>query len=168
MEGLGQYLVPWLFSNAAALIILWAAWANPTIGRGAFAFLFGWAAWKNVSTAQYTPELYLEYANFSLPLYQDFILGWFADHVAVVVTVIAIGQALIAIGMILKGVWVKVASLGAILFLIAIAPLGVGAGFPFSITASIAAWLIYRSSPKNYLWKFKLHTHQQTIERSKS
>jgi len=159
MEGLDQYLIPWLFANAAAVIILWAAWARPKIGRTAFAFLFGWAAWKNFTLAQQSPEIYLEYAELALPLYRDFITSWFSDHTTTFVSVIAVGQALIAIGMILKGTLVKVASLGAIIFLMAIAPLGIGAGFPFSITASIAAWLIFKSSQKFYLWEIQLSPH---------
>lgn len=69
------------------------------------------------------------------------------------VTLISAGQGAIAIGFLLKGWWVKLAGIGAILFLLAIAPLGVGAGFPFSITVSIAAFFILQKDVLNYIWE---------------
>jgi hypothetical protein len=86
-------------------------------------------------------------------LYQDFITGWFSDFHYIMVPLIALGQLSIAAGMLLKGRWVKWACIGAIIFLVSIAPLMVGSAFPFSITVSIAAWLILKRDKKNYLWK---------------
>jgi hypothetical protein len=55
--------------------------------------------------------------------------------------------------MLLKGVWVKLGCIGIILFLSGIAPLLVGSAFPFSITVSIAAILIYKNDDKNFAWQ---------------
>lgn len=153
MKGLEQFLVPWIISNLVGILILWAAIKKPSLARGMFSLLFGWACWFNFTTAHSNPEVYLDYAAMSVPLYSDFILGWFKDNITPMVTAIAIGQGLIALGMALNDWWVKLASIGAILFLLSIAPLGVGAGFPFSITVSIAAYYIYKIENPDYLWR---------------
>ncbi|MBD3616302.1 MAG: hypothetical protein HUJ22_06995 [Gracilimonas sp.] len=156
MKGLDLYFLPWIFSNLAGLLILFAAWKNPKIGRFVFALLFGWAAWKNLTVVYQTPDLYIEFAFLAIPLYHDLILGWFADHITPVVTIIAIGQALIAFGMFMKGYWVKIAAVGAIVFLIAVSPLGVGSAFPFPIVAAFAAYLILKGQGEtSYLWSLK-------------
>jgi len=140
-------------SNIAGALLLWAALIRPRLARLVFFFLFGWASWVNYTTCHQRPEVYLDYAHFSIGLYKNFINSWFKDHITGVVSVIAIGQALIAIGMVLNGIWVKMACVGVILFLLAIAPLGMGSAFPFSITVSLAAYFIIRKDDKKYLWK---------------
>jgi hypothetical protein len=138
-------LIAYCASNIAGLLLLWAAVKKPKHARLVFFVLFGWACWINYTTGQQHPQVYLDYARFSIGIYKDFINGWFKNHIQVTVTIIAIGQALIALGMLLNGIWVKMACVGVILFLLAIAPLGVGSAFPFSITVSIAAYFIIKS-----------------------
>jgi hypothetical protein len=65
---------------------------------------------------------------------------------------IAVGQFLIAIGILLKGWWVKWACIGAMIFLFSIIPLMVGSAFPFSLIVSWAAWLVLSRDKKDYLW----------------
>jgi len=156
VEHLKEYLLPYAISNVAAIFILLATWKSMRLGRLFFVLLFGWAAWTNSATSLNTPEKYLEYADMSLPLYQNIIRGWFSYHITGIIVCIAFGQLLIALGMLLKDAWVKIACIGAIVFLLAIAPLGVGSGFPFSIFVSMAAFLIYRKPPHDYLWKKKI------------
>jgi hypothetical protein len=71
------------------------------------------------------------------------------------IPLIATGQLLIAVGMLLKGWWVQWACIGAIIFLLSIAPFMVGSAFPFSITVSVAAWMILKKDDRNYIWKRK-------------
>jgi hypothetical protein len=58
---------------------------------------------------------------------------------------IAVGQ--LAIGMLAAGTgrWVRLAMLGSMAFLLAIAPMGVGAAFPFSVFVVVAAYLVFRT-----------------------
>lgn len=156
MDNLQTYLIPYLISNAVALLILWAAWKEPFVARLLFTVLFGWASYINMKTAFTNPTDYLNYASMAVGWYRDFINGWFAQHITLMVALIAVGQGFIAIGMMLNKPWVKLACIGAILFLMGIAPLGVGSAFPFSITASVAAWLIMRKQTLNYLSKSKI------------
>lgn len=159
MEGLQNpaYLAAWIISNVVAVLILWAAIKKPRIARAMFFLLFAWACWMNYTTANETPEVYLEYASMSIEWYQNFILGWFSNYITEVVTAIAVAQGLLALGILLKGWWVKTSCLGIIIFLLAIAPLGVGAAFPFSVTASLAAYIIYRRSTEHFIWETAQH-----------
>jgi uncharacterized membrane protein YphA (DoxX/SURF4 family) len=155
------YLVAYIISNIVAILLLWAAWKQPRIARLMFFLLFAWAGWTNWTTALRNPQFYIEYADLSFwDVYKQFIRGWFSIHVTQVVSFIAICQALIAVSMLLKGWFLKIGVVGAIVFLLAIAPLGVGSAFPFSITASIALYLILRNQTNDYLWinpKIKYH-----------
>ncbi len=153
LEQIQEYLLPYTISQVMAIVILLASWKLPRLGRLFFALLFGWAAWMNSTTALKNPEAYLEYAEMSTPLYSKFITGWFSHHITEIILVVAAGQLMISIGMLLKDWWVKLACIGAFTFLLAIAPLGVGSAFPFSVFTCIAAALIYQKSPHDYLWK---------------
>ncbi len=119
----------------------------------------------NYTTATNHPEKYLEYASMSIGLYRSFINGWFKDHITSMVCFIAICQALIGVGMLLNKWWVKLASISAVIFFIAIAPLGVGAAFPFSLIASAAAIVILVRDDFNYLWKRSGITHDIKLSR---
>jgi hypothetical protein len=153
MDGLQEYLVPYLISQAASLIILIAAWVRTRWGRWLFSALFLWASVTNMYIGLTDPDSYLDNARFAIPLYQDFINGWFSHYNHIIIPVIAVGQFFIAIGMLLYSWWVKLACIGSIIFLLSIAPLMVGSAFPFSITVSIAAFLVLIEDDKNYIWK---------------
>ncbi|ERM84686.1 hypothetical protein P872_23540 [Rhodonellum psychrophilum GCM71 = DSM 17998] len=117
--------------------------------------LFGWASWLNFTVAQQNPGDYLAYAELSIPVYRDFINGWFKTNIREMVTIISVCQGLIALGMAFKGIWVKLACIGSIVFFLCISPLGVGAAFPFPLITAFAAYMIIRKDNMDYIWKFK-------------
>ncbi len=108
------------------------------------------------------PDSYLDNAKFALPFYRDFIYGWFSHYNHIIIPAIACGQLLIAIGMLLKGWWVKWACIGSVIFLISISPLMVASAFPFSIIVSAAAFIILKKDERNYVWQ-KKNSSEQTI-----
>jgi hypothetical protein len=154
LEALRQYWIPYTISNVVVLLFLLAAIKKPKLARLLFCVLFAWACWMNYTTSHNNPADYLSYADMAIPVYKSFINGWFKDHITVMVTLISIGQGAISLGMLLKGWWVRLACIGAIIFLMGIAPLGVGSAFPFSLTASFAAYFILKKDDLNYIWKF--------------
>ena len=156
MSDIDGFLVPYLISQVASIIILIVAWKKTKWARVLFALLFFWAAGTNMYLGITGPDIYLKYADLAIPIYRDFINGWFSHYSYIIIPSIAVGQFLIASCMLLKGWWVNAACIGAIIFLLSIAPLMVGAAFPFSITVSIAAWLILLNDHKNYIWEKKL------------
>lgn len=156
MELLKEYLGEWIVSNCIAILILIAAIRKPRLARLGFFLLFAWACWLNYTTAHQNPEEYLNYASLTpFVILSDFINGWFKENITLAVTFISLGQGLIALGMLLKGWWVRMAGIGAIVFLLAITPLGIGSGFPFSLIVALAVYLVLKRDTLNYLWKFK-------------
>ena len=155
MEFLEEYWIPWTVSNAVAVLILIAAIRKTKLARLLFVLLFFWASWINFITSRNDPDSYLMYASVTpFGIYRDFINGWFTEHVTTIVTLISIGQGLIAAGMLLKGNLVRIAGIGAIVFFIAISPLGIGSGFPFPLLTAVAIYFILKKDDMNYLWKF--------------
>lgn len=156
MDLLQEYWIQWVGSNSIAILILIAAIRRPKLARLLFVLLFAWASWINYVTAHNSPEDYLNYALLTpFDSMRDFINGWFKENIILMVTMISIGQGLIAIGMLFKGWLVKIACLCAIIFLLAITPLGIGSGFPCSIIAVVAIYIILRKNNLDYLWKLK-------------
>ncbi|NNM33152.1 MAG: hypothetical protein HKO53_08800, partial [Gemmatimonadetes bacterium] len=73
------------------------------------------------------------------------ILGWFRDHTTALVLSIAAGQLTIAVLMALNATWgLRLGVIGAIVFLLAIVPLGVGSALPFSLIYGAALVVMVR------------------------
>jgi hypothetical protein len=131
-----EYLVPYLISNAVAVTILCLAFVWPRIVKWVWVAVFIWAAAVNTLTARSTPWEYLAYGGLTpSDLYRQFIEGWFSQHIVPVVLSIAVGQLIIAMLLTYADQARRLGVVGGTIFLIAIAPLGVGSGFPFSLTA---------------------------------
>ncbi len=157
MELLKEYLFPWIATNSIALLILVAAIRKPKLARLLFALLFTWACWLNYTTAHNNPEDYLNYAALTpFVVYRDFINAWFKEYISLMVTLISFGQGLMAIGMLLKGWVVRLAGLGAIVFFLAISPLGIGSGFPATLLSALSIYFILKNDDLNYLWRVKI------------
>jgi hypothetical protein len=155
MKGLDNdtYLLMFIAANVIALGILALAIYRPAWGRLAFFLLFAWASWVNFKTSQQTPEAYLEYAELTWSdWYKSFINGWFASNTGTAVSIIAGCQALIAISMWTKGWFFWMGAIGAVIFLLAIVPLGAGAGFPCTMILAIAMGLLIRRTGELTLW----------------
>jgi len=141
-------------SNIVALLMLLASWKLPSVARLLYALLFLWACWANTNTALYAPQLYIDYASFAfLPFYRDFIQGFFSQHITMFVIIIALCQFLIGVSMLLKGVIFRIGAIGGIVFLISIAPLGVGSAFPASVVMAAGLFVLIRKNSITYLWQ---------------
>ena len=143
MEGWYEYLLPYLFSQAASIVLLIAAWKRTRWARWLFSVLFFWASATNMYIRLTDPDSYLDNARFAIQLYQDFINGWFSHYNHIMIPLIAVGQFFIAIGMLLHNWWLRLACIGSIIFLLSISPLMI----------SIAVVLILINDDKNYIWK---------------
>jgi len=153
-EYLQEYWIPWTVSNTIALIILILAIKKSRWARWTFFLLFAWACWINLRTASISPGDYMGYAELTpIGFYKDFISGWFKDNITTMVSVIAIGQGLIALGFLGKGWMVKLACLGAMLFFLGITPLGIGAGFPVPVIGIITAYFILKKDDLDFAWR---------------
>jgi hypothetical protein len=156
-------IIVYAISNLIGLLYLLAAIKKTKLARLMFVLLFGWASCFNYILCHKHPEAYLMYGKGSVQFYANFINGWFKSHVTLFVSLIAIGQALITMGMLLKGIWVKLACIGVIIFLLSIALLGMYAAFPFSIFVSLSAYFIIKKDDKDYLWKLGNYSKKTTL-----
>lgn len=153
-----QILLGYIGSNVVALLMVVAARRWKNVGRAAYVVLFGWAGGWNLYLAMTTPEVYLDYARWAAEPYRTFILGWFSQHTAVAVAAIALGQLAIAVLLHGGGRQVRMGLAGAILFLVAILPLGTGAAFPATLVMAFGAGLLmrrtYRASIGAEAWRW--------------
>ena len=134
-----------LGSTIVALLMLVVSVRWRRAGLATFALLFAWAAVANARTAWISPMDYLGYASFALiDVYRQFIFGFFAQHVTAIVLAIAACQAFIAVALLRGGRWRRVGLAGAIAFLLAIAPLGVGSGLPATPIMALGAAVLWR------------------------
>ena len=168
------FLVLHIISVAVSLIMLGVTIKWPNVGRFMFVLLFLWAGYINSQTAISSPEEYLNYGNLAwLEFYEDFINGLFGQHITLFVLLIAACQLAIGIMLATKGAAVKWACWAAIVFLLAISPLGVGSGFPTTIIMAIAMWIISRKQFDQHLWevlqqKFRKKGTEQLHTKAKS
>lgn len=147
MKGIENQTYLWMLvaSTIIAIGLVIAAIKWPRAAHWLFFFLFAWASYTNFTTSQKTPTVYLEYADMAWSeWYKDFINGWFAQHIPLAVSFVAACQALIAISMLTSGWPFKLGAWGAIIFLLAIVPLGVGSGFPSTLIAAVAMIVLLR------------------------
>jgi len=149
-----DYFFGLLISNITAILFLIFAFHWPKISRVLFFLLFSWACWVNWKTALQDPNTYLGNAELTFSdFYKDFIYGWFSQHILLTVGFIATCEGLIAISMFMRGWIFKTGAIGAIIFLFAIVPLGVGSGFPCTIIFATAMFVLLKKREQDYLWK---------------
>jgi len=152
----------YMLSNAFAIVVLLLAIKRPFGARALLLMLFAGAALFNIYMATRHPEKYLVYGDLAaFPLYETFIKGSFSRHIMAYVLPIAIIQLLISTGLFMKGKWQHIALIGAIVFFVAIAPLGAGAAFPFTIILAIACLVLLFSHSHDTI---KVNKHENAYK----
>jgi len=149
-----------LASTAVSIVLLALSFARPMLARILFSILFCWAAFTNAYTAIDHPKVYLEYASLTpVDVYREFIVGYFSQHIRLFVLPIAFAQCFVAIFILYTGALMKLAMIGAITFLLAIAPLGIGSGFPSSVIMAAAVFILLQKEKAHQnillVWKQK-------------
>jgi murein DD-endopeptidase MepM/ murein hydrolase activator NlpD len=156
-----------LGSAIVALFMLIVSLRSRGIGRKLFAGLFGWAAAMNAWTALTSPADYLGYAGLTVSdLYRGFILGFFGQHITSIVVGIAVGQACIAIALLRGRQWQRAGLAAAVMFLLAIVPLGIGAGVPAPVILALGAGMLWREPAAPRMVIELVTTHRETHRRA--
>lgn len=139
--------------NLIAAGMTWLAWRRPDWGRFLFGGMFLLAGFFNLFYALNDPEEYVYYAEFAFwEMYRDFIIGTFAEHAQLYLTLIAIAQVFVGVALWGRGRLFEVAALMGVVFLIAIVPLGFGAAFPAPVIMAIGSYLLYTYHADQTLW----------------
>ncbi|GAA3918195.1 hypothetical protein GO495_20655 [Chitinophaga oryziterrae] len=140
---------PFIISNLISLLILIIVLAKPIFGRMLISLIFIAAAIINTVVAITNPDVYKVYESLAaLPVYEDFIRGPFSLHITTYVIIIAAGQLMIGLGLAMKGMYESIALVGAIIFLLAIAPLGAGSSFPCTVILALACGILLREEKR--------------------
>ena len=143
-----------IFSVTVSLILLLLTFIWPSVGRFLLVLLFLWASYINAETAITNPQDYLNYSSLVwFDLYRDFIDGYFSRNITLIIVLIAFFQLIIAILFATKGKPVKWSGWAIIAFLLAVAPLGVGSGFPSTLIMALAVFIIIRKPVDRSLWE---------------
>ena len=155
MQAIKQYAVPFVLSNLVFGLALLAAMKRPMVARLFFVVAFLGAGIFNTWTAIKDPVAYLTYADTTpVRFYEEFIRGYFSAHVQEFVIIIAAGQILVGLALVLDKRWTRLGCLGGMIFGVAIAPLGIGSAFPSTIVMSLAFLVLILKSPHDFVWNW--------------
>ncbi|WP_343692146.1 hypothetical protein [Chitinophaga sp.] len=132
----------YLVSNISALLILLISIWFKRAGRMIIGGMFLVAALVNTWQAIYRPEAYNIYEWIAaLPVYEYLIGQVFLLHITLYILILMVFQLLVGTGILYNR---KPAFLAAIVYLLALAPLGAGSSFPCTILLSIACVILLK------------------------
>ena len=131
--------VPLVVTNAFGFFLALMCWFRPAYGQALGALLFLGAATFNAFYAIEAPQAYLGFRPYAwLPPYRLVIDTVWPAYGTAFVLAIALGQLAVGALLLRGGPAGRLGAAGAIVFLLAITPLGLAAGFPFPLIAAIA------------------------------
>ncbi len=138
-----ELMLPYLALNAISLGVVVLSVKRHRLTRLLFILIFLVAGLFNIYIAFTRPDVYQYYGGKAvLDFYRDFIHGYFKQHTIEIVSVIGLGQIAVAALLSTSGLFLKLGSIGAVIFFIAIAPLGVGSAFPATLLLALAIILM--------------------------
>lgn len=142
-------VVPYIVTHIIAALFLITAWRAPVMTRVVAALGFTVAGGYNIWTAMDSPSSYVAaFGPHALPMYQTFIYGVFARHTAPIVFAISLGQLAVGVSLFAKLRCRKVGYAGAIVFFIAVTPLGIGPAAPSTLIFASGMALMLRFDVK--------------------
>lgn len=137
----------YLLSNAGAIIILLISIWFKKLGLVLVAILFLVAAIVNAWQANYQPDRYNVYELVAaLPVYEYLISSIFLEHIKFYIAVLMVLQLIIGISLLYYKRW---ALWAAVIYLLALAPLGAGSSFPSTVLLAAACIIILAHPPLN-------------------
>jgi hypothetical protein len=150
-----EFMLPVILANLVAVILALSSYNFPRFMRFIWGLIFIVAGIVNLITVYNEPGIYVDaYGPAAIDAYKDIIYGPFSKKPAVYVTLIAAGQML-AGSLIWSGrFWYYLGLVGGILFLLAIAPLGVGSAFPSTVIMALGLILMMRKKRKKSIFGF--------------
>jgi len=148
-----EFMLPVILSNLLAVVLALSSYNFPRFMRFIWGLIFILAGIVNLITVYNEPGIYVDaYGPLAIECYQEIIYGPFSAHPAIYVTLIAIGQILVG-GLIWSGrFWYYLGLTGGIIFLLAIAPLGVGSAFPATVIMAIGLMVMMRKKRKKSIF----------------
>jgi hypothetical protein len=156
MKGLphNQYMILLLASTALAVFQLIMVIKWPRMARISLFLVFAWAGWASWNESQVSPWFYLEYGDLLwASKYGIFVSNWLTEHIGLVNGFIAGCQLLIGFCMLLKKTLFRAGAISAAIIMLAIFPLGVLKGFPYTIILAAALVKLDIKNNNKYIWE---------------
>ena len=144
-------LFPYIASNVLAASLVLTSFLWPRAGRVVFMIIFTLAGLFNGYAVLTTPDVYVSsFGGFAVfEGYRSFINGFFHEHTQAIVLAIAMGQMCITVLLAGRRTMRWAGVIGGTIFLLAIAPLGIGSAFPCTILLAFALLLTsWRERPR--------------------
>jgi len=140
-----DYLGPFIVTNTVSVALIVLAIVRPRATRTIFVVIFLAAGAFNAYTALSQPEVYLAYGSLAIfGFYRDFIEGFFSRHTEAIILTIALGQLAVGVLLTRHGRLFDLGTFGGVLFLVAIAPLGIGSALPSTLLMAGALIVMWR------------------------
>jgi hypothetical protein len=134
-----EFFVPWLVSNIVSTVLILTALTWPRATRVLFVGIFMLAGLFNIYSGISAPHWYLTYAETAiLPIYYQFIVGEFAHHPTAYVVAIGLGQLIVGALLTRDGRLYSLGTIGGVIFMLAITPLGIGSALPAPLLLATA------------------------------
>jgi hypothetical protein len=140
---LPDYWFPYIITHVLTFVLIFLCYKWPKIGKAVWGIIFILAGIFNIFMVNKNPQAYLDYRAHAADFYKFFIDGVFSSFTIFIVSLIGTGQILVGIFLLRKGKLFLLGILGGIVFLIAIAPLGVGSVFPSTLLMASSLILLY-------------------------
>ena len=140
---LPDYWLPYVITHAVAFLMIFICYKWPKIGNVAWGVIFILAGIFNIFMVIKNPQAYLSYRDHAVDFYKFFIDGVFHSFTIFIVSLIGTGQILVGIFLLRKGKLFLLGILGGIVFLVAIAPLGIGSAFPSTLLMAFSLVLLH-------------------------
>jgi hypothetical protein len=135
--------IPYIVNHCLTFALIFICYKWPKIGKMAWGIIFILAGIFNIYTGILNPQAYVDYGQHAVRLYQKFIYGLFSSYTSLIVDLIASGQIIVGMFLLMKRTLFLLGIVGGIIFLLAIAPLGIGSAFPSTLLMSISLVLLY-------------------------
>ena len=148
MMNLSDYWFPYVITHVITFILIVICYKWPKIGKVVWGIIFILAGIFNIFMVNKDPQAYLNYRENAVEFYKFFIDGVFHSFTIFIVSLIGVGQILVGVFLLRKGKLFLFGILGGIIFLVAIAPLGIGSAFPSTLLMAFSLFLLYRRYQK--------------------
>ena len=135
----------YVLTNVIAILVTIVTMIRPQAGRVFFGGLFIGAAAFNGVMVLLNPVAYMTFENLAiLETYRFFIKHIFVQQIAFYILLIAVAQGMIGTCLLYTNLFTRLATVGAIIFFIGIAPLGEGSAFPSSLILATGMVILWR------------------------
>jgi hypothetical protein len=150
-----EFMLPVILANLVALVIMLSSYNFPRFMRFIWGIIFIAAGVVNLITIINEPGIYVDaFGPGAIDFYKEIIYGPFSKQPGVYVALIAAGQIFVGSLIWSGGLWYYLGLTGGVIFMLAIAPLGVGSAFPSTVFLAFGLIFMMRKKRRKSIFGF--------------